>query len=587
MVRCAWLVVLLLAVPLCLASEWKRPNIVVILVDDAGYMDFGGYGGEARTPNIDALADEGVRFSNYHTSPLCAPSRAMLLTGIDNHLTGVATIPEVLDDEQRGRQGYSMHLEEGVQTVATKLRQAGYRTYMTGKWHLGSRPEDLPVAHGFDRSVALDASGADNWEQKSYMPYYDHAPWFEDGEPAQLPDDFYSSEFLVDRMIDYLDADRSEQQPFFAYIAFQAIHIPVQAPRAFTDRYEGVYDEGWDVLRERRWQKARSMGLIPEGAELADMHPSLRRWESLSGEEQRMYSRSMAVNAGMLDAMDHHIGRFVDYLRASDVFDNTLFVIASDNGPEFSNPMANAGMRWWLWRNGYTHDLETLGEKGSMVFIGPEWASAASSPGRLFKFYASEGGIRVPLIVSGPGVGALGIVPAFSFVTDIAPTILDFAEVPPDVREAGVAMTGRSLRGVLDSSTVTAYPPDTPVGMEVSGNSALFKDDYKLVRNSLPHGDGQWRLFYLKEDPGETRDLAERLPERFREMRADYDAYAQRMGVVALPEGFNPFTGMMGNVLRKQWTFYGLWISGGLLVLILGIAALIWRRSGSQADERP
>ena len=586
MYRSAVLCVLLFAMPFCLAGEWKAPNIVVILVDDAGYMDFGGYGGEARTPNIDAIADDGVRFSNYHTSPLCAPSRAMLLTGIDNHLTGIATIPEVLDEEQRGQRGYSMHLEDGVQTVATKLQKAGYRTYMTGKWHLGSRPEDLPVAHGFDRSFALDASGADNWEQKSYMPYYDHAPWFEDGEPAQLPDDFYSSEFLVDRMIDYLNDDSADQRPFFAYVAFQAIHIPVQAPRSFTDRYQDVYEEGWDALRERRWQKARSMGLIPEGAQLADMHPSLRRWESLSSEEQNLYARSMAVNAGMLDAMDHHIGRFIAYLRASGLFDNTLFIITSDNGPELNNPMANAGMRWWLWRNGYTHDVETLGEKGSMAFIGPEWASAASSPGRLFKFYASEGGIRVPLIVSGPGVGALGIVPAFGFVTDLAPTILDFAEVPEEVRRAGVAMTGRTLRGVLDSSTASAYPPEASVGMEVSGNSALFKNDYKLVRNSLPHGDGKWHLYYLKEDPGETRDLAELLPERFLQMQADYDAYAARVGVVALPEGYNPFAGLMSNVLRRQWAFYGAWIAGSLLILLVVITGLIWRRFGSQADKR-
>jgi arylsulfatase/uncharacterized sulfatase len=184
-------------------------NVLLIVVDDAGYMDFGGYGGEASTPHLDRLGDAGIRFSNYHSSPLCAPSRAMLLTGLDSHLTGVATIPEVVTWEQRNHPGYRMRLADGVETAAARLSRSGYRTYMTGKWHLGSGPSDLPDDHGFDRSFALDASGADNWEQKSYMPYYETAPWFEDGEPAQLPGDFYSSKFLVDRMIDYLDADGS------------------------------------------------------------------------------------------------------------------------------------------------------------------------------------------------------------------------------------------------------------------------------------------------------------------------------------------------------------------------------------------
>jgi len=552
------------------AGEWRRPNVVVILVDDAGYMDFGGYGGEARTPHIDALGDQGVRFTNYHTSPLCAPSRAMLLTGLDNHLTGVATIPEVLADEHRDQPGYSMHLEEGVETVATRLARSGYRTYMTGKWHLGSRPQDLPDAHGFDRSFALDASGADNWEQKPYMPFYDSAPWFEDGQPATLPEDFYSSEFLVDRMIDYLQEGQETGAPFFAYLAFQAIHIPIQAPREYTDHYEGVYDDGWDVLREARWNKARQLGLIPESAPLAAMHPALRRFSDLTPDEQKLYARSMAVNAGMLEAMDHHIGRFLAYLRDTDQFANTLFLITSDNGPELSNPVSNPAMKWWMWRNGYTHELETLGEKGSLAFIGPEWASAASSPGRLFKFYASEGGVRVPLIVAGPGVGALGFVPAFGFVTDITPTILDFAEVPLDEKAAVKAMTGVSLRGVLDSSALEARPEDQPVGLEVSGNAALFKGGYKLVKNTFPHGDGKWRLHYLREDPGEVRDLVDVLPGRAEEMKADFDAFAVRMGVIDVPDNFNPFEHLMGNMLRKQWEFYGAWI-GTALVLIVGI----------------
>lgn len=557
------------------ASEWRPPNVVVILVDDAGLMDFGGYGGEAATPTISRIADDGVRFSNYHTSPLCAPSRAMLLTGLDNHLTGVATIPEVLRDEQRGQSGYAMHLAPGVETVATRLKRAGYRTFMTGKWHLGSGPGDLPVDHGFDRSFILDASGADNWEQKSYIPYYEHAPWFEDGQPADLPEDFYSSEFIVDQMIEYLSAgsgERATDTPFFAYLAFQAVHIPIQAPREFTDRYDGTYDKGWDVLRQERWQRAQTLGLIVEGAPLAPAHPSFKPWTDLTAEAQQLYSRSMAVNAGMLEAMDYHLGRFVEYLSETDQYDNTLFIIASDNGPEFNDPVNQRGMGLWMWLNGYHHDVARLGEPGSLAFIGPEWAHAAASPGSLFKFYASEGGLRVPLIISGPGVGALGFVDAMSFVTDLTPTILDFAEAPEQERSD---LTGRSLRNLLDSTSTTVYGPDEAIGMEVSGNSALFKGGYKLTRNTLPHGDGRWRLYYLEQDPGETRDLAETLPARFESLKADYQAYTELMGVVPLPADFNPMETLTSNVLARYraryglmaWLIFALLAGGGLLLV--------------------
>lgn len=542
--------------------------MVVVLVDDAGLMDFGGYGGEARTPAIDRIAEQGVRFSNYHTSPLCAPSRAMLLTGLDNHQTGVATIPELLMAHQADSPGYAMRFAPGVETVAARLQRAGYRTYMTGKWHLGSGPGDLPADHGFDRSFILDASGADNWEQKPYMPYYDEAPWFEDRQPATLPDDFYSSEFLVEQMIRYLsDAAEPERldRPFFAYIAFQAVHIPVQAPREFTDRYDGTYDKGWDALRSQRWQRAKALGLIPENAALASKHESLRDWSSLNAEEQALYSRSMAVNAGMLEAMDYHFGRLVSHLEETGELDNTLFVITSDNGPEFNDPVNVPGMSFWMWRNGYHHDLSRLGEPGSMGFIGPEWASAAASPGSLFKFYASEGGLRVPLIISGPGVGALGFVGARSFVTDIAPTLLDFAEVDAAER---AGMTGRSLRNVLDSTSAEVYGKAEPVGMEVSGNSALFQDGFKLVRNTPPHGDGQWRLYFLEEDPGETRDLSEVLPERFATLRQAYEAYAERVGVVPVPDDFHALETLQANTIARLLPGYLPWLVGFFLLLV-------------------
>ncbi len=432
-------------------------------------MDFGGFGGEAHTPHIDRLAEEGVRFSNYHTSPLCAPSRAMLLTGLDNHRTGVATIPEVLTEEQKRSPAYALHLQPGVRTIADLLREGGYQTFMTGKWHLGHGEGDLPDRHGFERSFVLDASGADNWEQKAYMPFYEEAPWFEDGAPATLPRDFYSSRFLVDKMLEYLDT-RDRERPFFAYVAFQAIHIPVQAPREFTDRYAGVYQDGWHATLERRFQRARSLGLVPEDAVAPAMHPSLRRWESLSAEQQLHYERSMMVNAGMLEAMDHHAGRLIAYLETTGDLANTVFIVTSDNGPEFTDPVSDPSFRVWMGANGYHADPNRAGEPGYMGAIGAEWASAAAVPGSLFKMYASEGGTRVPLIVRGPGIEAEGFNAALTFVSDVAPTIAELAGLG-----ARPQMDGRSLAPLLRGEKTRIYGEADAVGLEVAGNAALFK----------------------------------------------------------------------------------------------------------------
>ena len=635
-----------------------RPNFVILLVDDAGLMDFGGYGGEARTPNINRLADEGVRFSNYHTSPLCAPSRAMLLTGKHNHRTGIGSIPEVRHETQSDSPAYSQQLHPDSNTIATRLRQAGYATFMTGKWHLGDNPESLPNAQGFDRSFALDASGADNWEDRSYMPYYADAPWYEDGEPTKLPDDFYSSEFIVDKMIEYLDKHFSESagpgrtpsstqadgatqttsttqttyaqqtashkaaagdpqaedatqaagatqaasaqqtagfmqtpgnsettstqgatginhKPFLAYLAFQAIHIPVQAPREFTDNYEDVYAAGWDALREQRLNRAKQLGFMPADATPPEPHPALRAWDDLSDAEQQHYEKNMMVNAGMLEAMDHHIGRLLDYLEAKGELANTVFIITSDNGPEFNDPNASGLFRLWMSFNDYHTDPERAGGQGYMGAIGPEWASAAAVPGSLFKMYASEGSTRVPLIISGPQTRpASGFNPALTFVTDIAPTIASMAQLPIQ------GMDGRSLLPVLAGRQIAVHDPDHAQGMEVAGNSALFKGQHKLTRNTLPHGDGIWRLHHLGTDPAERHDLASDNPELYAELMADYQRFASSLGIIPLPDGFNIQEQILANtqdrfVARNRTSVIVTQIV--LLALLAALAYLTYR----------
>ncbi len=564
-----------------------RPNVVLILVDDAAFMDFGAYGGEAHTPNMDSLAGQGVLFTGYHTSPLCSPSRAMLLTGVDNHKTGVSTIEEVIPPEQRGKPGYTLHFEPGVVTIASRLKAAGYRTYMAGKWHLGHGPGDLPDSHGFDHSLALDASGADNWQQKPYMPFYDSAPWFEDGKPATLPDDFYSSTLLVDRMLGYLKDGEASGQPFFAYLPFQAVHIPVQAPKEYSDHYIGRFNAGWDVLRHDRWERAQKLGLIPEGAPLGPMPKGSRQWASMSAEDKQIYARGMEVYAGMMEAMDHEIGRLVAYLKETGEFANTVFIIASDNGPEPSDPVHAHGMDLWMGLHGYDWKLEDLGAKGSLNYIGPEWAGAAASPGVLFKFYTAEGGVHAPLIVSGPGVETGARTAAQAFVTDIAPTILDLTDVPDINAPGDIPMWGRSLLPVLDGKAETIHGADDPVGFEVSGNASLFKGRFKLVRDMPPYGDGQWRLFDLVADPGETNDLSLGQSDLMSEMKRDYAAYAEKAGVLALPEDYDVQQQIVKNALGKQMQRYGakLAIGGAAIVLLLGFGLWLFlrRRRGPRA----
>ena len=556
------------------AQDTSPPNIVMILVDDSALMDFGVYGGEAHTPNIDALAARGAMFTQYRTSPLCSPTRAMLLTGLDNHKTGVATIPEVLPEEQIGKPGYSMALEPSVLTIADRLQDKGYRTLMSGKWHMGEEGSEMPQNHGFDRSFALAASGADNWEDKSYIPYYVDAPWFEDGVEASLPEDFYSSKFIVDKMVSYLE-ETSASKPFLAYLPFQAIHIPVQAPPEFTAKYKGRFDEGWHVLRAARHKRAQELGFIRKGAPLAPMPDDAREWDDLDEQTQALYAARMEVNAGMLDAMDHHIGRFVSYLKERGQYENTIFVVTSDNGPEPNRGDHDRRLAMWMKFNGYNIDLDKIGEKGSWGFIGTEWALASASPGSLYKFYATEGGIRAPLIIAGPGIEQSRI-HSPAMVTDVAPTLMDMIDVNPAV-QSYIPMTGRSLLPVLNGDIQSAYGNDDIRAIEVSGNSALYKGDYKILRSILPVGDGKWRLFNLAEDPGETKDLSAEQPQRLQNMLAHYADYTAEMGVLDMPQGYDSTKQIGKNAVKRMRARHGKFIALIGLIVLLTLIGLVRR----------
>jgi len=553
------------------AAQVERPNIVLVLADDLGFSDIAPFGSEIETPTLSALAASGVRFSNYHTAASCAATRGMLLTGVDSHRNGVPNLPETIPPEQRVHANYRGTLGHNVVTVASLLQDAGYHTYMAGKWHLGMEPDLLPFRRGFERTVTLADSGADNWEQKPYLFIYDKANWFADGEPFELPEDFYSSRFLIDKTIEFIESNAGDGQPFFAYVPFQAVHVPVQAPREFTDKYLGVYDKGWHELRRQRQARAKALGLVPAGSGMVEMSTT-DDWDAYSEDEQRYHAKRMAVHAGMVDAMDHHLGRLVDYLKRTGQYDNTVFIFTSDNGSEPSggdSPRA-LDMRLGLWWQGYENDYDTLGLKGSFNAIGPSFASATVSPLAYYKFYAGEGGMRVPLIIAGNSIPARAMpADAFTFVTDITPTILDLAGVaPPKPRYGGrpvEAISGRSLAPLLRGEVERIYAEDDAIGYELGGNAALFQGDYKLVRNVLPVGDNAWHLYDIAADPGETQDLRETQLERFERMQALYAAYARENGVLPMPVNYDQtLQGVENGVLERYGT--------QLLVALLAMA---------------
>ncbi len=518
------------------ATTDERPNVIIFLIDDTGFADLGAYGSEIATPNIDALAASGIRFSNYHTPSTCSPTRSMLLTGVDNHLTGMGNMIEIMADNQWDQPGYEGYMSQDVVTVPTLLRDAGYNTYMAGKWHLGKTKDSLPVARGFERSIALMESGADNWEKKTYLPMYDYVHFYEGYEETELPEDFFSSDYYIDRIQEYIAADRSEQRkPFFAYVSYQAQHYPHQAPQEYIDKYEGVYDVGWDVIRQQRYDRQVELGVMPAGLTLPP-NPAAPAWDSLSDEERRVQAKKMAIYAGMLENLDAGVGRLMSYLAEIGEADNTLILFISDNGAD-NNEQDTAFPEWYAAN--FDLSYERMGLPGSYVNYGPGWAGVSGAPLFLFKASASEGGMRVPFIAAGPGVRSGVETDAFAYVSDVAPTILELAGVAHptgsyDGRDVH-RISGKSMLGFLRGQSDQVHGPGDTVAYELAGSAAVFRDGYKLTKNNPPFGNKTWRLYRVVEDPVEANDLSEAEPQVLADLIAAYERYAEDVNLIAVP----------------------------------------------------
>ena len=528
-------------------AELARPNILLIVVDDMGFSDLGSFGGEIATPNLDELAYNGIRFTNFHASMMCSPSRAMLLTGVDSHLTGLGNMLEELSPNQKGQPGYEGHLNERVVTMATLLRDAGYGTYVTGKWHLGSGEGQGPSYRGFDRSFVLESGGASHFAdmRPAYAPSPEiKASYSSDGRRlSELPSEFrYSTQYYADQMIDYLrQHDRDE--PFFAYLAYTAPHWPLQAPDEAIERQVGRYDEGYDVLAEQRLSRLKDMGLVPADATRGRRSPKERPWDALSDGERATELRAMEVYAAMIDEIDRHTGRLIAYLGEDGFLENTLIVFLSDNGPE-GHDLDETWPRDMFpdIRNTIdeSHDFSyaSMGRPGSYTLYGPNWANAGSPAFSLHKAFPYEGGTRVTAFVHHPGlIESPRVSDDFVYVTDVMPTLLELAGVehPGSVyaNRPVEAMSGRSFVNLLngesseDGTRVTA--------LELIGKRAVRRGNWKLVHVPEPWGVGDWQLFDIESDLAELNDVSADHPEIVAELVAAWGQYAEENGVI-LPD---------------------------------------------------
>jgi arylsulfatase A-like enzyme len=514
-----------------------RPNILLVVADDMGWTDLGSFGSEIATPNLDELAQNGVKFTDFHASVSCSPTRSMLLSGNDNHVAGLGNMGELLTENQRGQPGYEGHLNDRVASLAEVLHARGYHTYLAGKWHLGHKPGTLPSDRGFERSFSMLVGGASHWaDMFGILPMDDPAKYSRDGKLLEsLPADFYSSRSYADFLMDAIRENRNDDKPFLAYLAFTVVHDPVQVPEPWLSKYRGKYDEGYEALKAARWEAAKRAGVVPKSAELPARDPKVKPWSELSKDEQALEARGMEVYAGMLDAMDYHYGRVVDFLKDIGEYENTVIIFLSDNGanPWYSSEYPEVRETGFLEK--FDNSLGNIGNPRSNYAYGMGFASGSGGPLDKFKMTVGEGGIRVPLLISGPGIKGGRQSDALAYVTDIMPTILKLTGVayPAELEGRKVEpMRGRSLVGLLDGTKEAIYSDTEFVGGEMGGGKWMRQGDFKAVLIPPPYGSGAWQLFNVSVDPGETNDLSKSMPDKLESLTAAWAQYAKDVGVV-------------------------------------------------------
>ena len=513
----------------------SRPNILLIVGDDVGYSDLGAYGGEIETPNLDALAKNGLQMTNFYVAGTCSPTRAMLMSGADHHLVGLGAMGEHMAPNQIGQPGYETYLNDRAVTIASRLKTADYRTFMSGKWHLGGTEELSPAARGFDKSIALLVGGASHFDKRGLNANVDPAQYREDGKRVPLPKDFkYSTDFYTDRMIGYLEDSKDSDKPFFGYLAYTAPHWPLHARPEDMVKYTGRYDAGWKALQRERFERMKGMGLIPQTAILPEIATDFPAWETLSEQERAYEAKRMEIFAAMVDRLDQKVGDLIAYLKDSGQYENTIILFMSDNGAEGA---AMQDMELFSsYMEGFDNSYESIGTKDSYIFLEERWAQATGTPLRFWKGIVSDGGIKVPAIISYGGAAHQGArYDGVVSVMDLAPTFLELAGANETTGLEGktdiVPLQGKSMLPLLGLGEPVRSETDG-LGWELFTRKGYRLGKWKATHLTADMTDGEWALYDVSLDPGETTDLKSQYPEVMAQMIAGWETYAANNNVI-------------------------------------------------------
>ncbi|GAB3596918.1 arylsulfatase [Microbacterium tumbae] len=547
-----------------------RPNVVMVVLDDLGFAELGCFGSGIATPVIDALARGGLRYTNFHATPLCSPTRASLLTGRNHHAIGMG----MLSDLPAQAPGYTGRIPRSAATLAHHLRDSGYGTFAIGKWHIAPRDDSgpagpfdrWPLQMGFDRFYGFMRGLTDQW-----FPHLvrDNSTVVQPSTPAE---GYHLTEDLTTQALGMMQTHRAGRpdDPFFLYYAPGAMHSPHQAPADFIERYRGAFDHGWDEERERRFQRQLATGVVPPGTVNTPRPASVPAWDDLDDDERRVFARQMEVYAGFLEHTDQQIGRLVDYLELSGALDDTIIWVTSDNGA------AHHPSRAGTWAKFAPNDVATMlehldefGGVGTHNHYARGWTWAGTTPFQYWKGYSWLGGVRTPLILHWPAhIAAADTARSqFAHVIDVMPTILDAAGITPALVVDGAAqqpIDGASMMATIDDGDAPA--PRRTQYFEMLGSRSIYHDGWRATTDHLPFPEmweppmegsvdfavDHWALFDLSSDFSEATDLAAVEPERLASMIALWEAEAARNQVLPFsdspdrPDSIRPSHGDRG-----------------------------------------
>nr|WP_321412132.1 arylsulfatase [uncultured Carboxylicivirga sp.] len=499
-------------------QDQKRPNVILIMADDMGYSDIGCYGGDVQTPNIDKLANEGVRFTQFYNGARCCPTRASLMTGCYPHQTGIGHMtntPENFKQHDLGVDEYRGFLNQNCVTIAEVLKQSGYSTLMTGKWHLGiSDSTKWPLQRGFDKFYGCIV-GATNF----FKPEYPRGIVYMNDTISINDDDYYTTDAFTDNAIQFIDeSEKESDKPFFLYLAYTAPHWPLNAPKEIIEKYKGHYKEGWSKLRSERYDRMKQLGILDDNWLLSGDDGI--DWNSLSEDKKNEMDLRRAIYSAMIDQMDHNIGKLTEYLEQNNLLDNTLIIFLSDNGGCEEGGMLGGGPAYQLGT-----------KEGYFLTYGKAWANLSNTPFKEYKHWVHEGGISTPLIVHWPQQTSKNVqgelVSQYGFLPDIMATILDAtgATYPEDYKGKRIhPHSGKSFLPVVKGDEKEIHTE--PIFWEHEGNKAVRLGNYKLVSKWKNNGTVQWELYDMVNDRTEMHNLAESMPDKVIEMEKMYLKWA-------------------------------------------------------------